>query len=185
MRPDDLEAVRRSRAGDRAAFEQVYRGFYPVVLARVRGSLRDWDEARSAAQDAFLHAWRAFGTLRDVRAFPSWLLSIADNEVRMLIRARAAHRGETALPDGYEAEAPKEGLPPAEVDEVRRALDKVIEDLPEKHREAVLLRVLASLDYGEIAGRLGMTYDQAKGIVARGLAKAAVRLRAFAPGGAL
>lgn len=58
-------------------WDAVYVQMRPRVLSVVRSVLRDEHEAEDAVQDTFLRAFRGIGSLRDARALPAWILSIA------------------------------------------------------------------------------------------------------------
>lgn len=188
MTEEDRERVRRSIRGDREAFSGLYGGFWTTVLSFAASHVRDFEDARGIAQETFLQAWKGIGRLREPERFPGWIRSIAANEVRKwaeLAETRAAARRAAldAVPDSADprAEDPGEAASRREFEGcVREALD----DLPPLAREATLLRLLAGLGHSEIAERLGLGLHQARGLVARGAAKAAVRLRRrFAPEG--
>lgn len=59
-------------------------GVYRVSLA-ILGNEAD---ARDAAQETFVSAWRQLGRLRDVDRFDAWLQRVAVNAARMIHRAR-------------------------------------------------------------------------------------------------
>ena len=157
-----------------------------VVLARIRGILhntRDWEEARALAQDVFVKAWQAIASLQKPENFLGWILTIADNESRMVIRTKMHRPAVSTLSEEDRTETPEPGPErEAESGEIRRALDEALADFPEAHREVILLKTVAGLGCAEISGKMGMSYDQAKGILARGLTKVAMRMRSFAPG---
>ena len=50
--------------------------------------LGDEADARDAAQDTFVTAWRRIGGLRDMERFDAWLQRVAVNAARMTHRAR-------------------------------------------------------------------------------------------------
>ena len=68
-------------------------------------------DARDAAQETFLRAWRSIGRLRDTDRFDAWLQRIAVNQARMVVRtrrrrrvreipaSRLSHQPETAAPE--------------------------------------------------------------------------------------
>jgi RNA polymerase sigma-70 factor (ECF subfamily) len=58
---DERELVERSRAGDRAAFEELVRRHADRLYAVVLRFVADADEAEDVTQEAFLRAWRNIG----------------------------------------------------------------------------------------------------------------------------
>lgn len=175
------ELVRCSQSGDREAFERLYRIAWPGVWASVRGRIPDADEARGIAQDAFLQAWRDLPALRDPARFAGWVRMIALHEAQSRLRARPAPVADPALDERRDPAAPDPARE-AESRELKRALDGALLELPEEGREAVLLFLVEGLRYREVAERLGMTYDRAKGLIARGVAKVGSKLGRFVRG---
>ena len=85
----ELETLIRSACnGDRAAFGLVVRRFQDVAFAGAFASLGDAEEARDAAQDAFLEAWEQLDRLRQPAAFPGWFRRIVIKQVDRHLRRR-------------------------------------------------------------------------------------------------
>lgn len=114
------------------------------------------DDANDIVQEAFLRAFRGFDTLRggDVKA---WLLTIVRN---CHATALDQQRRRPTVPLGEEHTEALEsdaqgGSPDPEsatlAEDERRTLARLIEALPEEHRQVLLLRELEDLSYREIA----------------------------------
>jgi RNA polymerase sigma factor (sigma-70 family) len=87
----------------------------PFVLRLCRIMLRDSSESEDAAQQVFLHAYRALGDGTRPLEPRAWLAEIARNECRSRVR-RSAVRTEAPLPE----EVPALGLDLAELAAARR-----------------------------------------------------------------
>src|SRR4051812_45717489 len=59
---DEGELVRRPAAGDRHAFDELYRRTSPWLLPRLRRRCADEDVVADVMQETFLAVWRAAGT---------------------------------------------------------------------------------------------------------------------------
>jgi len=114
------------------------------------------DDANDIVQEAFLRAFRGFDTLRggDVKA---WLLTIVRNccatafeQQRRRPTVSFGEEHEEALRSDADAASPDPESAMAAEDE-RRTLGRLIEALPEEHRQVLLLRELEELSYREIA----------------------------------
>src|SRR5262245_34589953 len=97
--PDALLA--RARAGERAAFEQLYRWFERPVFNLALRIGGDREEAAEVLQDTML---KVLGKIRDFRGshgspFWGWLRQIAVNEALMRLRSQRRFAGEVALDD--------------------------------------------------------------------------------------
>ena len=119
-----------------------------LVLGLCRMLLRDPAEAEDAAQQTFLSAYSALlGGTRPLDA-AAWLATIARNECRGRIRKRMAAPMTAPIDD---AEAPGDALDAVEQREELAALRSALRDLPERQREAIVLRELYGLSQTEVA----------------------------------
>src|SRR5215207_6194312 len=83
--PTGAHLVDRACAGDKEAFDDIYRMFAPlvhgVVLARV-----PTDDVQDIVQDVFLVAYNKLDTLRERDAIGAWLARIARNRAAEFYR---------------------------------------------------------------------------------------------------
>jgi RNA polymerase sigma-70 factor (ECF subfamily) len=154
-----------ARAGDEAAFAELYRAHlrmvHGVLLARVPRT--DVDDL---AQDVFLTAWRRIDSLREPAAFPGWLATIARNHATDHLRQRPADAD--ALPEHLPA-------PGSDGHMARAALD-AIRALPEAYRETLVLRLVEGMTGPEIAARTGLTEGSVRVNLHRGMKLLRARL---------
>ena len=149
--------VRAARAGDRAAFGELYARFgamvHGVLLARVPG-----DEVDDLVQDVFLSAMRRLHALREDAAFGGWLATIARN--RAMDFHRRAH-DMVELPEDLPASEPPSR-------EAKVALE-AIRSLPEAYRETLVLRLVEGMTGPEIAERTGLSPGSVRVNLHRGM----------------
>ena len=74
------ELVQKATAGDKAAFEELYRATYRSVYFTCLGLLKDEQEAQDITQDVYLAVFEQLGTLEDAGKFKPWLYRIAANK---------------------------------------------------------------------------------------------------------
>lgn len=142
------------------------------VLRLLRHLLRNDDDARDAAQDAFLRAWRSLDSFRPDGSFRNWLLRIAVNAARDDWRRRGAGRLEV-VETPPEAEAAGAPGAAAEGAIFEAQLRRLARQLNPREREVFLLRDLEGLEVEEVARVL----DLAEPTVRRHLARARLALR--------
>jgi len=145
-----------------------------MVYGVCRAMLRDGHEAEDATQQVFLSAHQALLGGAHVREPGAWLTTIARNECR----ARIADGMRRPLPVADEDLECR----PAERDEhVRRAhveeLRAALLELPERQREAVVLRYIYGLRYGEVATALGLSRPATEALLFRARRSMRLRLR--------
>lgn len=79
--------VERAARGDEAAFARLVAAYHADLLrvAYVVGGA-DAELAQDAVQATWVIAWRKLGTVRDPASVKGWLVAIAANEARQLVR---------------------------------------------------------------------------------------------------
>ena len=82
--PDAL--IARAKAGDLAAFEQLYRRFERPVHTLATRMLGDPESAREVLHDAMLKVFQHIGQYRNDAPFWGWLRQVAVNEILMRLR---------------------------------------------------------------------------------------------------
>jgi RNA polymerase sigma-70 factor (ECF subfamily) len=143
----ESDFVRRAKAGDRGAFEQLvhlHADRLHAVVLRISGDRHDAEEI---VQEAFLRAWRGIGRFQGHSQFFTWLYRIGVNEAKRYHERRSARSADTRLDDAPR-ELPDERQAPhlrAEERDLRRALEQAILALPMEYRMPLVLRDVEGL----------------------------------------
>ena len=155
----DLELVQRVQRGERVAFDLLVHKYQHRIAHLVARYVRDPTEVEDVAQEAFIKAYRGLANFRGESAFYTWLYRIAINTAKNHLVA-AGRRVPDQGVDASEAEQYDDGALLRDTDtperqlitgEIERAVYRTIEGLPPELREAVTLREMEGLSYGEIA----------------------------------
>ncbi|HVA22588.1 MAG TPA: sigma-70 family RNA polymerase sigma factor [Candidatus Micrarchaeia archaeon] len=175
----DADLVRRVRAGDELALDQLFRRYAGQCLAIAAGLLGDAQQAEDVVQETFVRLWQHARTLDPGDGtVGGWCCRVARNRAIDELRARRA-RPQLALgvpPEGPthdHVDTAAEALRRIRQREVRSALDQ----LPEPQREAVTLAFLHGLTHTELAQRLEVPLGTAKTRVRQGLLRLQTLLR--------
>jgi RNA polymerase sigma-70 factor (ECF subfamily) len=161
----DAEIVERVCAGDISAFESLMRRYNRPLYRTARSILKDDAEAQDALQEAYLLAFRNLKTYRGAARLLTWLTRIVVNEA--IARSRKANRRAKIIQLGDLTELDN-GTPEASMSqpdseqpeqlalraEVRRLIEKKIDDLPEAYRIVFVMRELEELTIEETAACL-------------------------------
>lgn len=158
----DHELVELARGGDAVAADGLVVRHHAAVFRVALGILGDEDDAADATQETFIKALQALKGFRGDAAFRTWLLSIAANEARAVLRKRRRRR-ETPLDESPTPAAPDtEPIHRMSVVEDVRRMREALESLPEKQRLAVSLRLHEGLSYREIGEIIGSSEGAAR-----------------------
>lgn len=156
----------RARAGERAAFEQLYRWFERPVFTLALRICGDREEASDVLQDTMLKLFSRIGDYRAVDGAPfwGWLRRVAVNEA--LMRLRRGDRLAHALP-GDELLADDVTPPPAAAADAA-ALQRALASLPAATRSVLWLYHAEGYTHEEIGSLMRRTPSFSKSQVARG-----------------
>lgn len=180
MPPGDAELVRRIRAGDDRALEEIFRRYYAGMCLFVRRFVHAPDVAEELVQDVFFKLWSKRDGLNDIDALKTYLYRAARNTALNHLRRRKlelnweekeAQRGEPRSMGGTDDETA--------TDEVRRAVVAAIARLPGRCREIFLLSRDGGLTYGEIASTLGISIKTVETQMGRALKSLRLSLAKF------
>ncbi|MEA2473476.1 MAG: hypothetical protein QOE06_1391 [Thermoleophilaceae bacterium] len=167
----DERLVDLARSGNDRAFEAVVTRYRRPLLRYCR-RLLPAERAEDAVQQTFLNAYRAIGAGEAELNLKPWLYRIAHNASLSLLRQNGwTHEQLDEQFDGVLQ-------PPQAVEQRERVREvvKAVQELPERQRDAVVLRELEGRSYDEIATALGVT----GGAVRQLLNRARTNLRAAA-----
>src|ERR1041385_257226 len=94
-------------AGDSAAFEALFEGYFNRLRRYLYGYVRSWPDAEDLVHDVFLQLWRRRGWLATVRDLNAYLYHVARNQAlnylkhqRVETRWRAQQTTPAALAEG-------------------------------------------------------------------------------------
>jgi RNA polymerase sigma-70 factor (sigma-E family) len=151
------------------AVTSLYAAHYRSLVRMAALLLRDADEAEEVVQDAFVAMHDAWRRLRDADRALAYLRQSVVNRARSALRRRAV-RERHAEPAGE----PHRHLPSAESEamraEDRRAIVEALRLLPERQREAIVLRYYADLSEADTATAMGVSRGAVKSHTSRGMA---------------
>ena len=161
--------VRLALQGDASAFEQIiirYESRVMTLAARLLGSR---DDARDVAQDVFLRAFKYLHRADLRKPLEPWLLRIAVNVCRDVLRRRV--RRENTFVDAEPAEPIDQSSDPCaglERKQQRLLLQRALDLLPEKERLAIVLRDIEGLSTADVAAILQSSETTVRSQVSRG-----------------
>jgi len=158
--PDaDHQLVTEALRGDPEAFATLVQRYDRAVYHLAYRTMRDEEEAKDVAQEAFFKAYRSLKTFRPGAKFSTWIFAITYHACCDRLNRRRRYSGEE-LPDRADS-APGPADSAIAADEARR-LRQAILNLPEKYRSVVTLYHLQGKQYDEIATVLGIPVGTVK-----------------------
>jgi RNA polymerase sigma-70 factor (ECF subfamily) len=171
----DEELVAKSVGGDAESFnELILRWERPIYVLAYRTIGRE-EDARDVCQETFLRAFRALPGFRGQAKFSSWLYRIALNLCRDWKR-RERRSPTVQAPEGVDlldiaaAAEPSESIEDLVArKDLARAVERIMERLPEEQRTAIVLKEFHGLTFREIAELVGCPLSTVKTRLYQGL----------------
>ncbi len=164
MADTDIHYIERCLDSHPDDFRYLVRRYQTALLAHLAGQLHNKEKAEDAAQETLVRAYFNLSKLKKQKSFFSWLLGIAGHVVKEHQRDRqrqsqiARSLVENKRPAGRTHDYP---------------LARTIAQLPDSHRELILLRYYSGLSCAQIGRQL----DMPLGTVTKTLSRAYATLR--------
>jgi RNA polymerase sigma-70 factor (ECF subfamily) len=172
--------IKRVRAGDMVAYNEMVTRYYDRIFSRVSQLLNNKQDVEEVTQDAFIRAQRGLENFRGDASFSTWLYQIATNLAHNRYwywfrrkRDQSISLDQPLSDDGsftLENMMPCAGQNPAEAFVTQEFVDRVsdcMQSLSDKHKEVLILRNVKNLTYDEIAQQLEISVGTVKSRIAR------------------
>jgi RNA polymerase sigma-70 factor (ECF subfamily) len=188
----DVDLTHSKDNAQSRALNQFLAGVELKAFKIAQSALRHEDDALDAVQDAMLQLSRAYAN-RPADEWRPLFYRILENRIRDMQRRRSvrarvmswlpSHRDEDD-DEGIDliAQAPSDAVTPArrlELDEAMQALDSALQQLPNRQRQAFMLRNLEGMDVAEVASAMGCSEGSVKTHHFRALKALRARLGEF------
>ena len=150
----DLDGtVEAAVGGDELAFARLVAAHHAEMMRICLVVARDPVIAEEAVQSAWAIAWRKLGTVRQVERVRAWLISVAVNEARGLLRRRGRRaRHEVSVDPSLQPG----GIDPATgIDHLD--MQAALEHLDPDDRALLALRYVAGFDSSELSSAIGIS----------------------------
>ncbi|HEX7018517.1 MAG TPA: RNA polymerase sigma factor [Gemmatimonadaceae bacterium] len=156
--------VARAAAGDRGAFERLYRQQVGRVYSLCVRMVADRTRAEELTQDVFVRAWEKLHLFRGESSFSTWLHRLTVNVVLNARKSEGRQRSRFEEQDeetgGMDALPGVVGMPLAPGDLLD--LEQAITTLPPGARKVFVLHDVEGYKHEEIAEMLGVTSGATK-----------------------
>lgn len=162
----DAALLARTAGNDVAAFETLMRRNNGRLFRVARSILKDDSAAEDTLQEAYLEAFRHSGTFRGDAQVSTWLTRIVINQSLMRLRKQKRDRVVVPFETGGQDDLHTAGEPADEAGEspaastlraeLRRLLERRIDELPAAFRTVFVMRDVEEMSVQETADLLGI-----------------------------
>jgi RNA polymerase sigma-70 factor (ECF subfamily) len=180
LRLESNDLLERLRQGDEAAFDTIFREWYPSLVRSAESIVRSRAVAEEVVQDVMLELWRRRESLAKDSSPQAYLFQSTRNRALNHIRHESVERkSEPELMRQTEmgASAPSQLVE----EEIEVALRTAVSELPDRCREVFELSRTHGLKYAEIATTLGISVKTVEAQMGKALRSLRVKLAPWLP----
>ncbi|MBA2620660.1 MAG: RNA polymerase sigma factor [Acidobacteria bacterium] len=178
----DEQLVEQAVNENSEAFGEIIKRWERKIFALCFGMLGREDEARDAAQETFIAAYRNLKNFRGEAKVSSWLHRIAVNQC-LTTKRRAKTRSESFLDDETNAEE-KVFVAPARLSPARttehnerlKVIRQAVSSLPPDFRQVIIMKEFEEMTFQEIADTLELPLSTVKSRVYTALKQLRMKL---------
>ena len=174
----ESELLELHRGGDTEAFEEVYTRYATMVYSVSLRMSGDSARAQDLTQEVFLRVFRSLDRFRGHSTLKTWIYRVTLNHCRSQLSRRQL-KTESVEPAELASRAvdPQRGPEGTSLAaDAGRTVQGALLALPERFREAVVLRDIQELSYSEIAKVLGVRIGTVRSRIARGRERLRIEL---------
>lgn len=178
----DEQIVELAVSQEPEAFGEIVRRWDRKIFALCFGMLGREDEARDAAQETFISAYRSLARFRGEAKVSSWLHRIAVNQC-LTVKRRARTRSEDLIDEEKHEEeryfvAP-DGLSPSRTTEAKERhtlVRQAVTSLPADIRQVIVMKEFEEMTFQEISDTLAVPLSTVKSRLYTGLKQLKMKL---------
>lgn len=149
------EIIKQFAAGDRRAFETIFKGYYPRVLAFLQGMLKNDADAQDVAQSVFIRLWTKRSYFERVDNFDAYIYRLTRNA--MLNFLQSAHLPMAPMDTRQDEAAPTSPHEDLVAHDLQLLTDLIVSRMPRQRQVIYRLSRQSGLTNGEISEQLGIS----------------------------
>jgi RNA polymerase sigma-70 factor (family 1) len=174
---NDQELIDFLKAGDHAAFTEIYNRHWKFLYSKAYNTLRNQGDCMDVCQSVFLWVWENRITIHIKVNLRGYLYTAVKYKIANLIRQGKVT---VTLFDDVIKALPNDETNELEIKELKCFIGQIINDLPEKCRQVFLLSRDEHLSHKQISDRLGISEKTVDDHITRALKKMRAPLGRFA-----
>lgn len=172
-----MELIMCFKRGEETVFEELVKRYQKRVYNTTYRMLGSPEDASDMAQETFLRVYRNLNNFREDASFSTWLFKITTNICRDYLRKEKRNSVKISYEENIteklspnRSELPGEQNNPEEISlrlETQNEIQSLINKLPEKQKEVLVLREFQNFSYEEMAAILDISIGTVKSRLSR------------------
>ncbi|MFP4647092.1 MAG: RNA polymerase sigma factor [Candidatus Acetothermia bacterium] len=161
----EQELLYRSLRGEREAWGEIVSRYKGAVYGVILSILKDPTEAEDATQETFIKAWENLGKYDMDKKFSTWLLTVASNVAKNVVRKRDRWSFTEKFPLVRAKENPEREI---QNENQKKGIRDAVFSLKPKYRAPIIMRFWCEQSYREISEILDIPIGTVKTRIHRG-----------------
>jgi RNA polymerase sigma-70 factor (family 1) len=154
----DLMTIESLCKGDMLAFDKVYRFYSPKLFSFIFRMVKTKADAEEIMQEVFVKLWESRNKITDTAKFDAWLFTIAYNTTISLIRKKLKDKKFIDYLLSIQSRSENtETVSENNFDLLNYKLYAMIDQLPPRQKEVLLLHKEHGFSYQQIADKLNIS----------------------------
>ncbi len=164
-----IDSQRKTRNDDIAAFEMLFREYYPLLVRYSCGFTGDFDAAEEIVQDFFYNYWKNRKEIDIKYSVKSYFYrSIRNNTLKYLESLAVRRRYAAKVIDGAK-DSPEFDQNHIELSELNELIEDVLDEMPERCSTIFRMSRFGGLKYEEIASELSVSVKTVEANIGKAL----------------
>ncbi len=157
----DIAALSAIAAGNRAAFDEMYRRYYPRLMDFLGRIVSHRELAEEVVNDTMYTVWTAGSTFAGRSKVSTWVFGIAYKKALKRL-SRDKRQFAESLDENYELAGDQDPVEEVDLAQLKNTLERALTRLSPAHRSVVELTYLLDYSYDEIADIVGCPVNTVK-----------------------
>ncbi|HOY32403.1 MAG TPA: RNA polymerase sigma-70 factor [Bacteroidales bacterium] len=162
-----------------AAFEKLFRAHFKGLCFFAQRYVKDLEAAREIVQEVFVLLWEKRSTIDPEKSVKSYLGTSVYNRCLNYLRDNKKFKKDLLIAEHLFTESYAETSDFVVADEISRAIDTAVAELPEKCREIFIMNRFGQMKYQEIANKLQISIKTVEAQMSKALQHMRIRLHDF------
>lgn len=150
----DQELIEKYKQDPPVGFQLIVKKYQERIYWQIRRLTKNHQDTEDVMQNVFIKVWSGLENFREESNLYTWIYRIAFNETHTFLTKNNKKSTVDMDPPAFENKLSTEGKE-ISGDEIEAALNKALEELPEKQRQVFELKYFQELKFQEISEMLG------------------------------
>lgn len=157
MSEDLNNIVKRLIKDDKKALDEIYNLFYPRLYIFSKSFLKIDDDINDILQDVFVKIWMCRKNINNLETFNAYIFTITKNAIVSYFREKIKSQDFANRVKNQAVNEIAYSESSYEYEEMREKASLIIEQLPDKRKQAYMLCREAGLSHKEVAEKMGIS----------------------------